>query len=71
MVWHWVVLPGTHTVTVVYRVLTALLLGPESTVTDATFDAGATGVVEEPESEPPQETMPRVNITDRQRPIKR
>ena len=45
MVWHCVVLPGTHTVTVVYSVLTegpASPAGPPSTTTDSTLDtAGA------------------------------
>jgi hypothetical protein len=71
MVWHSVVLPGTHTVTVVYSVLMLLLLGPALTVTANTFDAGATVVVvEEPESglDPPQEAMARVSRRDRAQP---
>jgi hypothetical protein len=38
MVWQLVVLPGTHTVTDVYNVLTVLLTGPELATTLATLD---------------------------------
>jgi hypothetical protein len=38
MVWQFVVLPGTHTVTVVNSVLTVLLAGPELTTTLATLE---------------------------------
>src|SRR5450755_4280667 len=70
MVWHSVVLPGTHTVTVVYKVLTASLEGPASTTTDTTFDAAGTVVLpEEPEagleSPPPHETVARLNTNAR------
>src|ERR1700683_3157629 len=53
MVWH-VLLPGTHTVIVVNRVLT-LSAGPPLTTTLTTFDEGVGPVPDEPEpvSEPP------------------
>src|SRR5258706_11583674 len=59
MGWQLVVLPGTQTVTVVYSVLTLLLLGPASTMTETTFEAvGGTGVgtTLAPPPPPPQET---------------
>ena len=37
MVWHWVVLPGTHNVTEVNSVLTLSPFGPESTTTGRTL----------------------------------
>src|SRR5580704_10873403 len=53
MVWQFVVLPGTHTVTVVYRVLTVLLAGPESMTTLATFVPLGGGVLEDSVPPPP------------------
>ena len=56
MVWQ-VVVPGTHTVTVVYSVLMAGLessLGPPLTTTLTTFEAGVTG----PPPEDPATVLP-------------
>jgi hypothetical protein len=53
MTWQSVVLPGTHTVTVVYRVLTVLLAGPESTTTLTTFDPVGAGLPGDNELPPP------------------
>src|SRR5450755_3582321 len=53
MVWQFVVLPGTHTVTVVYRVLTVLLAGPESTTTLTTFEPVGVGLPGDNELPPP------------------
>src|ERR1019366_4506206 len=70
MVWHSVVLPGMHTVTVVYKVLTVdalALSGPASTVTATTFDAAAIVVTPEelgatvPPPPPPHDTVARLN----------
>src|ERR1035438_2135321 len=61
MDWHCVVLPGTHTVTVVKRVLTLLPAGPPLTTTLATFELGVIGVLGvDSELPPPQD------ITERQ-----
>ena len=51
MVWHWVVLPGTQMVTVVYRVFTVGLVavGPPLTTTGTTLEAAATVPVVEVE----------------------
>src|SRR5260370_38839573 len=68
MVWQLVVLPGTHTVTVVNKVLTSglVLVGPASTTTPATL--GPVGGVElpganEPPPPPPQESADRQRAT--------
>ena len=65
MVWQLVVLPGTHTVTVVNRVLRSglVLVGPASTTTPTTLEPVGGGVPEEPldPEEPlaPVETPPQ------------
>ena len=50
MVWQFVVLPGTHTVTVVNRVLMSglVLVGPASTTTPTTFEPVGVELPEEP-----------------------
>src|SRR6266404_1448182 len=62
MVWQLVVLPGTHTVTVVNSVLTLRLFGPASTTTETTFEGGGggVGVTPAPSPPPPQETNTRL-----------
>src|ERR1700678_3340251 len=54
MVWQFVVLPGTHTVTVVNRVLMSglVLVGPASTTTPTTFEPVGVELPEEPPEEP-------------------
>src|SRR6266567_7459769 len=64
MVWHEVVLPGTQTVTVVYSVLTLLLFGPASTMTETTFEGfvgAGVGTTLAPPPPPPQETNARLD----------
>jgi hypothetical protein len=65
MVWQFVVLPGTQTVTVVNRVLMSglVLVGPASTTTPTTFEPVGVELPEEPLdpvarplSPPPQES---------------
>ena len=63
MVWQFVVLPGTHTVTVVNRVLTSglVLVGPPLTTTLATLGPVGTELPEEPldpEEPPDPDEMP-------------
>src|SRR5882672_10928183 len=64
MVWQLVVLPGTHTVTVVNNVLTSglVLVGPASTTTSTTLEpvgVGLLGASEAPPPPPPQESAGR------------
>jgi hypothetical protein len=66
MVWQLVVLPGTHTVTVVNRVLTSelVLVGPESTTTLTALEADGAGppgdsVLPPPPPPPPHESADR------------
>src|SRR5260370_41119647 len=61
MVWHSVVLPGTQTVTVANSVLTLLLFGPASTMTDNTFEGGGVDITAAPPPPPPQETNDRLD----------
>src|ERR1700677_4854507 len=67
MVWQ-VVVPGTHTVTVVYRVLMAFTpVGPALTVTLATFEAGVTVPVPDELDPSPGRSPPPQEITARHR----
>src|SRR5258708_16843486 len=55
MIWQFVVLPGTHTVTVVNKVLTSglVLVGPASTTTPTTLEPVGVGPTNEPVLPPP------------------
>src|SRR5260370_24035628 len=66
MIWQFVVLPGTHTVTVVNKVLTSglVLVGPASTTTSTTLEPVG---VELPDANEPLLPPPPQESTDQQR----